>query len=126
MDDQTLVVTLTSPVSYFEELMTFPCYFPQNEKFTEEQGQNYGKSADAILSNGSFVMESWEPGSKAVFTKNEDYWDADLVKLDKLVMNLVQEPTVAAQNFDNGNNDYAPIDSDLVVLILYKPNQNHR
>lgn len=114
VDDQTLVVTLTSPVSYFEELMTFPCYFPQNEKFTEEQGQNYGKSADAILSNGSFVMESWEPGSKAVFTKNEDYWDADSVKLDKLVMNLVQEPTVAAQNFDSGNNDYAPIDSDLV------------
>ena len=46
--------------------------------------------------------------------KNEDYWNADQVKLDKLVMNLVQEPTVAAQNFDSGSNDFAPIDSDLV------------
>ena len=113
-DDKTLVVTLTSPVSYFEELMTFPCYYPINEKFAEEQGDGYAKSAEAILSNGAFVMESWTPGSTATFVKNEDYWNADQVKLDKLVMNLVQEPTVAAQNFDSGSNDFAPIDSDLV------------
>lgn len=113
-DDKTLVVTLTSPVSYFEELMTFPCYYPINEKFAEEQGDGYAKSAEAILSNGAFVMESWTPGSTATFVKNEDYWNADQVKLDKLVMNLVQEPTVAAQNFDSGSNDFAPINSDLV------------
>lgn len=114
VDDKTLEVQLTTPVAYFEELMTFPCYYPINEEFCEEQGSNYAKSPDAILSNGAFVMETWEPGSTATFTKNEDYWNADAVNLDTLVMNLVQEPTVAAQNFESGNNDFAPISSDLV------------
>lgn len=113
-DDKTLVVTTTRKISYFEELMTFPCYYPINQKFCEEKGDQYAKSAANVLSNGAFVMKTWEPGSKAVFTKNENYWNASAVKLDNLVMNLVQEPKVAATSFDNGETDFAPINSDLV------------
>lgn len=122
-DDTTFVVTLTSPVSYFEELMTFPCYYPINQEYAEEQGDQYAKSADTIISNGAFVMESWTQGSQATFVKNEDYWNADAVKIDGLVMNLVQEPTVAAQNFKSGENDFAPISSDLVDQ--YKDSENY-
>lgn len=113
-DDKTLVVTCTRKIEYFEELMTFPCYYPINEEFCEEKGDQYAKSADNILSNGAFVMKSWEPGSKATYVKNEDYWNADAVKIDNLVMNLVQEPKVAATSFDNGETDFAPINSELV------------
>ena len=113
-DDKTLVVKTTVPVSFFEELMTFPCFYPINEKFCEEQGDSYAKNADAILSNGAFVMTNWEPGSVAEFEKNEDYWNAKNVKIDNLVMKLVQDPEVAAQSFQAGETDFAPISSDLV------------
>lgn len=35
-DDKTLIVNITRPISYFLELMTFPCYYPINEKFCVE------------------------------------------------------------------------------------------
>ena len=69
VDDKTFQVTLTSPVSYFEELMTFPCYYPINQKFCEEKGAEYAKSAENVLSNGAFIMETWEPGDRQLSLK---------------------------------------------------------
>ena len=114
IDDYTLEVKTTVRVSFFDELMAFPCFFLINEKFCEKQGDKYGKSAKAILGNGAFIMTNWEPGSIAEFKKNEDYYEAKTVKIEKLVMKLVQDPKVAAQSFMAGETDYAPINSDLV------------
>ena len=114
VDDKTLEVTTTTRVSFFDELMSFPCFYPINEKFCEKQGDKYGKSADSILGNGAFVMTNWEPGSVAEFEKNDKFYAAKDVKIDKLVMKLVQEPKVAAQSFEAGETDFAIINSDLV------------
>ena len=114
LDDYTLEIKTKIRVSFFDELMAFPCFFPINEKFAEKQGDSYGKSAKSVLGNGAFVMTNWEPGSIAEFKKNEDYYEAKTVKIEKLVMKLVQDPKVAAQSFMAGETDYAPINSDLV------------
>ena len=114
IDDYTLEVKTTVRVSFFDELMAFPCFFPINEKFCEKQGDKYGKSAKAILGNGAFIMTNWEPGSIAEFKKNEDYYETKTVKIEKLVMKLVQDPKVAAQSFEAGETDFAPTNSDLV------------
>ena len=114
VDDKTLEVTTTTRVSFFDELMSFPCFYPINEKFAEKQGDKYGKSADSILANGAFVMTNWEPGSVAEFEKNDKFYAAKDVKIDKLVMKLVQDPKVAAQAFEAGETDFAIINSDLV------------
>ena len=114
VDDKTLEVTTTTRVSFFDELMSFPCFYPINEKFSEKQGDKYGKSADSILANGAFTMTKWEPGSVAEFEKNDKFYAAKDVKIDKLVMKLVQEPKVAAQSFEAGETDFAIINSDLV------------
>ena len=114
IDDKTLQVTTTTKVSFFDELMSFPCFYPINQKFCEKQGDKYGKSASTILGNGAFKMTKWEPGSVAEFEKNDKYYDAKTVKLDKLVMKLVQDPKVAAQSFEAGETDFALINSDLV------------
>ena len=114
VDDKTLEITTTTRVSFFDELMSFPCFYPINQNYCEKQGDKYGKSAKTILGNGAFTMTNWEPGSVAEFEKNESYYDQKHVKLNKLVMKLVQEPKVAAQSFEAGETDYAPINSDLV------------
>ena len=114
VDDKTLEITTTTRVSFFDELMSFPCFYPINEKFCEKQGDKYGKSAKTILGNGAFTMTNWEPGSVAEFEKNDKFYAAKDVKIDKLVMKLVQEPKVAAQAFEAGETDFAIINSDLV------------
>ena len=114
LDGYTLEVKTTVRVSFLDELLAFPPLYPINEKFAEKQGSKYGKSAKTILGNGAFKMINLEPGSVAEFKKNENYYDQKHVKLQRLVMKLVQEPKVAAQAFEAGETDYAPINSDLV------------
>ena len=113
-DDKTLVVELNNKVPYFTDLMAFPCYYPQNEKFVEKCGKNYGTKPEYTLSNGAYKMTKWIKGNKATFTKNDKYYDAKAVKTKNLEMFLVQDPKTAAQNFDNGKVDYATINSTLV------------
>ena len=113
-DDKTLVVELENKVPYFTDLMAFPCYFPQNQKFVEKCGKNYGTKPEYTLSNGAYKMTKWIKGNKATFTKNDKYYDAKAVKTKNLEMFLVQDPKTAAQNFDNGKVDYATINSTLV------------
>ena len=113
-DDQTLVVELENKVPYFTDLMAFPCYFPQNEKFVEKCGKNYGTKPEYTLSNGAYKMTKWVKGNKATFTKNDKYYDAKTVATKNLEMYLVQDSKTAAQNFDNGKVDYARINSTLV------------
>lgn len=113
-DDKTLVIELTNPCPYFLDLMTFPCYYPQNQKFVEEKGDDYAKTPENTISNGAFTLKSWTIGTEAVFEKNADYYNANEVKIDTLIMKLVQDPKTAAMAFDNGDNDYCTINSELV------------
>ena len=114
LDGYTLEVKTTVRVSFLDELLAFPPFYPINEKFAEKQGSKYVKSAKTILGNGAFKMINLEHGSVAEFKKNENYYDQKHVKLQRLAMKLVQEPKVAAQAFETGETDYAPINSDLV------------
>ena len=113
-DDKTVVVDLEKNVPYFVGLMSFPCYFPQNQKFVEKCGKNYATKPEYILGNGAYKMTKWIKGNKATFTKNDKYYDAKSVKTKNLEMYLVQDPKTSAQNFDNGKVDYATINSTLV------------
>ena len=113
-DDKTVVVDLEKNVPYFVGLMSFPCYFPQNQKFVEKCGKNYATKPEYILGNGAYKMTKWIKGNKATFTKNDKYYDAKSVKTKNLEMYLGQDPKTAAQNFDNGKVDYATINSTLV------------
>ena len=113
-DNKTVVVDLEKNVPYFVGLMSFPCYFPQNQKFVEKCGKNYATKPEYILGNGAYKMTKWIKGNKATFTKNDKYYDAKSVKTKNIEMYLVQDPKTAAQNFDNGKVDYATINSTLV------------
>ena len=114
VDEKTVEYTLTLPVSYFNEFLAFPAFYPINEAFAEEQGDSYAKSADTVLSNGAYIMKTWEVGKQVTYEKNEDYWNADAVKMSKLVLNLVVTPEVAATSFKNNETDFALINSSLV------------
>nr|WP_029072752.1 peptide ABC transporter substrate-binding protein [Kandleria vitulina] len=113
-DKKTLVVELEAPVPYFLDLMTFPCYYPINQKFAEKAGKKYATTPDNTLSNGAFVMSKWTKGKSAEFTKNDKYYNKDAVKIKTLHMDLGMKPQSASASFDSKKVDYATISSDLV------------
>lgn len=114
-DDKTLVVTLATKCPFFTDLMSFPCFYPQNEAFINEVGEeNYATSPETLISNGAFILTEWEIGKVAVYEKNPDYYNADAVKLDGLELLLVQDASTASMGFEQGDNYFCKIDSELV------------
>ncbi len=114
VDDTTLVIELDSPCAFLKTLLAFPTFFPLDEAFVEEQGDDYATDVNHLLSNGAYVLSEWEVGTKISLVKNEDYYDADVVEIESLTINLAQDQSAAALQFDNGELDYCIISSSLV------------
>jgi oligopeptide transport system substrate-binding protein len=115
VDDTTLEVTLLRPVPYFDTLMTFPTFFPQNESFVTEQGENYALEIDQMIYNGPFVLSNWEHEVGWTMKKSEDYWDADAVNLEAINVKVVKDPATAVGLYDTNKIDMSgPLSSEFV------------
>lgn len=112
--DYTLEVTLESPNPLFKTLLAFPTFLPQNQKFVEELGDQYSLEAENVLANGPFKLTSWTHEQGWTLEKNEDYWDADTVKLDKVEVVVVKEPSTGANLYETGKIDRTVLTSALV------------
>ncbi|KKX54892.1 peptide ABC transporter substrate-binding protein [Brevibacillus borstelensis] len=106
LDEKTLEVKLENPTPFFLELTAFPTYFPVNQKVVEADAKWAGE-AKTHVGNGPYKMESWEHKNKLVLVKNENYWDKDSVKLDKIEFAMVEDENTELSMFDNGEIDWA-------------------
>lgn len=114
-DDKTLVVHLVTPCAYFLELMNFAVFYPQNEAFVEEVGEDkYATSADNLLSCGAFKVTDYQQGSRITYEKNEEYYDADSVQLDGVEIYQAVESDTGTMGFENGDYDFVPISFEMV------------
>lgn len=116
VDDQTLEVTLAYPMSYFQQLLAVPAFFPLNQTFVEKTGKTYGTSAEDTLYNGPFVMEGWDGTNNSwTYVKNDQYWDKENVSLDKVEAQVIKEVTTAKNLFDDGQLDETKITGEIVA-----------
>ncbi len=122
VDDKTLEVNLNVPVSYFLSLMYFPTFYPVNEAFLEEVGDTFGTSPETVLSNGAFIMDTYEPAATAFhLTKNEDYWDAERVSLPGLNYQVIQDSQQALMSYQTGALDTTLVNGEQVDQVKDDP-----
>lgn len=115
-DDHTLVVELEQPTEYFLELTAFYTYYPINEDVTSDNKEWALDASDDYVSNGPFQLVSWDHKDNIVIEKNEDYWDADTVKLETITLHMVEEESTALQMFESGDLDWVGDPTDSVPL----------
>ncbi|MCL6570836.1 MAG: peptide ABC transporter substrate-binding protein [Bacillus sp. (in: Bacteria)] len=114
-DDYTLVVELENPTPYFESLTTFGTFLPLNKAFVEEKADKFATNSDTLLANGPYKFSTWDStAQKWELVKNEDYWDAKTVKLEKMTYVVVKDPQVAVDLYNKGEVYRAGLSSDLV------------
>lgn len=106
VDDKTLEITLENPVPYFISLTDTRAMFPVRQDLVEKYGESYGSDAESMVGCGPFKMTTWKRNAEIVLEKNENYWDADSVKLDKIDYAIVSEQTSRFNSFDSGALDY--------------------
>ncbi len=105
-DDYTLVCELENYLPYFLQYVKFEVMAPIYQPFYEEVGADkFGTSPDTLLYNGAFYMTDWVLENNIVIRKNEKWWDADKVELQKITF-IKQTDTNAVMNaFQGGEID---------------------
>lgn len=94
MDDKTIEVELVAPTPFFLALTAFNIYYPVREDVVDPEGA-WSRNPETYVCNGPFKLSGWELNQKAVLEKNENYWNADSVKLDKIEVSfMVDESSV--------------------------------
>ena len=110
IDDKTLEFKLKSPCGYFLNLAYYKSLYPQRKDIVEEHGDRYGAVEDTIIANGPFKLTEWVPNNKIVLVKNDNYWDASNVKLDKVNISIVSDTNAQMNMLLNGQVDMSGVD----------------
>lgn len=116
LDDKTLEVTLEQPTPYFLDLTAFYTYYPVNKNVAEANPEWALEAGEDYVTNGPFLLDTWEHKNKVVLTKNPDYWDADTVKLETINMFMVDDENTALEMFNAGELDWVGSPTDSVPL----------
>ncbi|KAA0966732.1 peptide ABC transporter substrate-binding protein [Sporosarcina sp. ANT_H38] len=122
VDDKTLVVELERPVTYFLSLMSFGTFLPLNEEFVTSQGDKYATNSEAMIYNGPFALSDWDGTGNWKYLKNDKYWDADTVKLDEIVVDVVLETATGVKLYEQGKKDRVVLSAEYAMQFADDPN----
>jgi peptide/nickel transport system substrate-binding protein len=102
VDPYTLKIELSSPDATFLHVMAINFAFAVPKEEVEKYGQDFGKHP---VGTGAFSMKEWKLGQRVVYERNPDYYKAGLPRLDEIVFEVGQEPTVALLRLQRGEVD---------------------
>ncbi|EPH93606.1 MULTISPECIES: peptide ABC transporter substrate-binding protein [unclassified Enterococcus] len=114
--EHELEIKLAKPTPYFQYLLAFPSFFPQNQKVVEENGDAYASASDKAVYNGPFTLAGFDgPGTDTEWSykKNDNYWDKDSVKLSEIKVSVVKESSTALNLFKDGQADDVILSGEL-------------
>lgn len=102
-DDKTLIVHMAKPTPYFDKLAAFASLSPVKKEVVEANPDGWSIDPKTYVSTGPFKLTGWEPGSYLMFEKNENYWDADSIKLDGIKCLLMQDQNATFSAYESGD-----------------------
>ena len=109
LDDYTVQITTDVPLPGMItgiQTLNMACIFPPEAATEHENGVEV-----LPIGSGPFELQEFVPGSKAVLTKNEDYWIN--VKLDEVQYLVIGDPSSRVIALEAGEADWimsAPVD----------------
>ncbi len=101
LDPTTLEVKLTAPTPYFLELTAFYTFFPSSMAAIAKHGDAWTKPEN-IVSNGPYMLESYQPQQDAVLAKNPNYWGVADLKVDKVRYRIIADATARVTAYKTG------------------------
>ena len=100
-DDKTIVVTLKNSITYWNELLAFPAYFPVREDVVANE--SWATDPSTYVCNGAYTMSDWSHNSVITLKKNDNYFDADSITMPEINFYLSDDANNMLTNFENGS-----------------------
>ncbi|MBS5951731.1 MAG: peptide ABC transporter substrate-binding protein, partial [Clostridium sp.] len=114
VDDYTLEFKLKHPLPYFVSKVSYTVFHPIRLDVIEKLGDKYASEITDTVYNGPFKIESWDNGNSMVLVKNDTYWDAENVYLEKINMTDIKEFATQAQLFESQELDISGAQTDYI------------
>lgn len=114
-DDYTLIFRLEEPCVYFLDLLRLPVYTPSCAKYADSVESGWDRDPETSLSNGPFCLAEYVPDQYFVLNKNENYWNADEIKLDSITYRFFDDTQSMANAYEAGEVDVATSLSSAVM-----------
>jgi ABC-type oligopeptide transport system substrate-binding subunit len=106
-DDSTLVVTLESPTAYFTYLAAFYTLVPVPRHVVERHGVRWTRR-EHMVGNGPFLWTYWRQNERYEFQRNPRFWNAQAVRLEKVVAYTVDDLNTSTNLYKSGVLDWNP------------------
>jgi oligopeptide transport system substrate-binding protein len=100
LDDYTFEITLAAPTPYFETVLPFSTFDPVRLDLIEAHPDDWTEPGN-FLSNGPYLLESWDHEAELVLVKNPTYHDADKVTIEKVTIPIITEDATSLALYEN-------------------------
>jgi oligopeptide transport system substrate-binding protein len=105
LDDYTLQATLEGPRSYFPVLVAYFAALPAHQPSVEKHGDKWTEASN-IISNGPWMLESWDHNRRFTLKKNPHYFDRDKITLERIIVPIIPRAS-GFLPYENHEVDYA-------------------
>ena len=102
LDPATVQFTLSRPDATFLQVLAlnFATVVPKEE--VEKPGADFGKHP---VGSGPFMLKEWKLGQRITLVRNPGYYQKGVPHLDRLVVDVAQEPLTALLRLQSGDLD---------------------
>jgi len=104
VDDYTVEFSLEQPAGYFPTIAGMWVARPQPQAAIEEHGEKWTEPGN-IVTNGPYLLESWEHEASLVMVKNPRYYDAEDVQIERIEAVMVAEDSIQMAMYENNELD---------------------
>ncbi len=103
-NSKVLTVTLKNPTPYFLSLLGHYAFNPLNEKWVGAH-PDWALTPAEYLVNGPFQLAEWRHRDQITLKKNPQYYAADKVRLDEIIMTMISNEATALLQWETGKID---------------------
>jgi len=98
---RTITITIENAVSYWNELLAFPTYFPVHASAYDNDA--WATDPETYICNGPYTISGWDHNSVITLTKNNNFFGADEVTMNEIKCFLSDDANNMLANFKNGS-----------------------
>lgn len=113
-DEKTLEITTKEPCDYFLDLLTAASFAPVQKAAAESHKDTYGTDIDKMVASGPFKVMEWVHKNSLTLEKNENYWDAANVVLEKIEVTITSDGNTLQGMYKNDELSILKVSDELL------------
>ncbi len=114
-DRHTLHVSLKHPSPWFPAICAHSITAPVNARALKRHGYAWTRPENIVV-NGAFTLHEWTQGKELILARNPYYYDANAVKLDRVVARVEASPEDVLAAYETGQLDWTGHAAGLLPL----------